>query len=91
MWNISPQVIEAVLLHHNPETAVSNQFCPLSVVHIADALLPTISSEFGGDLSCSLSTEYVKRIGAYDYVPRWRMLANGYRLKMEAAEAARSA
>lgn len=86
MWNISPQVVEAVQLHHTPDDSASDSFSPLSAVHIADALLPSVDNEFNLDLSSALSTAHVERIGAQLYLPTWKMQANAYRLRMKAAQ-----
>lgn len=91
MWNLAPQVVEAVLLHHEPDESVGETFTPLSAVHIADALLPSLTNEFELDLSASLSESYVERINANQYLPGWKMVANGYRLKMRESERARTA
>ncbi len=85
MWNISPQVVEAVLMHHTPEESVHDSFSPLSAVHIADALLPSIENEFNLDLSCSLNEGYVERIDAKLHLPKWQMQANAYRLRLREA------
>ncbi|MBV1788308.1 HDOD domain-containing protein [Marinobacterium sp. D7] len=91
MWNLAPQVVEAVLLHHEPDEAVGDSFTPLSAAHIADALLPSIGNELDLDLSASLSENYIDRINAKQYLPSWKMQANGYRLRMRESERAQSA
>lgn len=82
MWNISPQVVEAVQLHHTPDESACNGFTPLSAVHIADALLPSVDNEFNLDLSSALSTKHVEQINANLHLPTWKMQANAYRLRM---------
>ncbi|KEA63021.1 HD domain protein [Marinobacterium lacunae] len=91
MWNLAPQVVEAVLMHHEPDESVGNTFTPLSAVHIADSLLPSIENEFELDLTATLSDSYIERIDAKQYLPSWKMVANGYRLRMRESERARSA
>lgn len=86
LWNISPQVVEAVLLHHTPEKAVSTGFTPLSAVHIADALLPSLENELDLDLSSTLNEAYVEAIGGRMHLPNWKIRANAHRLRMGEAK-----
>ncbi|SEG49656.1 HDOD domain-containing protein [Marinobacterium lutimaris] len=91
MWNLSPQVVEAVMMHHNPEESVGQTFNALCAVHIADALLPTIDNELGVDLSATLSEEYIERMDVKAHMPTWKMAANAYRIRMRDSERSESA
>jgi hypothetical protein len=51
--------------------------------------LPAIANGPGADLSCRLSESYLERLGVLKNVPRWQMMANEYRLKLEAGKGAR--
>jgi HD-like signal output (HDOD) protein len=83
LWNLPFSVVEAVLLHHFPTASPSPRFEPLSALHLADALLPALANSPGADLSCKLSTVYLERLGVEKNLPRWQMMANEYRLKLE--------
>ncbi|ANG63652.1 hypothetical protein A8C75_14985 [Marinobacterium aestuarii] len=83
LWNLPFSVVEAVLLHHFPSASPSIRFEPLSALHLADALLPALANAPGADLSCKLSESYLERLGVMKNLPRWRMMANEYRLKLE--------
>jgi HD-like signal output (HDOD) protein len=89
LWNLPFSVVEAVLLHHFPSASPSTRFEPLSAVHLADALLPAIANGPGADLSCRLAQPYLERLGVLKNLPRWQMMANEYRLKLEAGKASR--
>lgn len=82
MWNLPPQVVEAVMLHHVPHLSAAKEFSPLTAVHVADAMLPSVSVVGDCDMSSSLSLRYLDQIGVMDEVPQWRIIANEYRLKM---------
>lgn len=86
LWNIPPQVVEAVLLHHTPHLTPGSDFKPLTAVHIADALLRPTQNEIGCNLSTQLSTAYIQRLGLETQIPHWQMSANLYnRLKKPAS------
>ena len=87
MWNLPPQVVEAVLMHHTPDEAVSEGFTPLTAAHIADSLLPSITNEFALELNAELDEDYVQSTGCKGEFPGWKMQANAYRLRMRKSEA----
>ncbi|MGH1460433.1 MAG: HDOD domain-containing protein [Neptuniibacter sp.] len=78
LWNLSPQVVEAVMLHHVPHLSVSKEFTALTAVHAADAMLPSIPVAGNCDISSSLSIRYLDQVGVIDEVPQWRVTANEY-------------
>jgi len=82
LWNLSPHVVEAVMLHHVPHLSVSKEFSALTAVHIADAMLPSISVMGECDLSSSLSIKYIEQVGVMEEVSNWRNLANEYSERM---------
>ncbi len=86
LWNLPFGVVEAVLLHHFPSASPSCQFEPLSALHLADALLPALANVPGADLSCRLSESYLERLGVLKDLSRWQMMANEYRLILEAGK-----
>ena len=82
LWNIPPQVVEAVMLHHVPHLSNSKEFTPLTAVHVADAMLPSVPVEGECDLASHLSLRYLDQVGVMEEVPQWRIVANEYRVRM---------
>lgn len=82
LWNLAPQVVEAVMLHHVPHLSKDTEFTPLTAVHIADAMLPSVEVQGECDLASSLSLRYLDQVGVMDEIPQWRMIANEYRVRM---------
>lgn len=82
LWNLSPQVVEAVMLHHVPHLSVSTEFSALTAVHVADSMLPSIPAAGRCDFSSSLSIRYLDQVGVMDEVPQWRVAANEYRERL---------
>jgi len=82
LWNLPPQVVEAVMLHHVPHLAKGHEFSALTAVHVADAMLPSVNVEGECDLASSLSLRYLDQVGVMDEVPQWRIVANEYRVRM---------
>ncbi|BBB30518.1 response regulator [Neptunomonas japonica] len=82
LWNLPPKVIEAVLFHHFPGSSPSNDFQPLTAVHIADALLPSVGNGIGCSVSSQLALKYVERLGLKNHLSQWEMMANEYAVKV---------
>lgn len=82
LWNLPPQVVEAVMLHHVPHLSSATEFSPLTAVHVADAMLPSVDVAGECDLASSLSLRYLDQVGVMDEVPQWRIVANEYRVRM---------
>lgn len=82
LWNLPPQVIEAVMLHHVPHLSKETSFSPLTAVHVADAMLPSVQVEGDCDLASRLSLRYLDQVGVMEEVPQWRIVANEYRVRM---------
>ena len=82
LWNLSPQVVEAVMLHHVPHLATGTEFSPLTAVHVADAMLPSVAVNGECNLASELSIRYLDQIDVMDEVPQWRIVANEYRVRM---------
>jgi HD-like signal output (HDOD) protein len=78
LWNLPPKVIEAVLFHHVPGRSPSNDIQPLTAVHFADALLPTVSNGIGCAVSSQLALKYVERLGLKNHLNQWEMMASSY-------------
>ncbi|MDO6592542.1 HDOD domain-containing protein [Neptuniibacter sp. 1_MG-2023] len=82
LWNLPPQVIEAVMLHHVPHLSKDHDFKVLTAVHVADAMIPSVHVEGECNLASNLSLRYLDQVGVMDEVPQWRIVANEYRVRM---------
>ena len=82
LWNLPPKVIEAVLFHHFPSSCPSNEFQPLTAVHVADALLPSVDNMVGCNISSQLSVKYVERLGFKEQLKQWEKLASEYKSRL---------
>lgn len=82
LWNLPPQVIEAVMLHHVPHLSKDTSFSVLTAVHVADAMIPSVHVEGECNLASNLSLRYLDQVGVMDEVPQWRIVANEYRVRM---------
>ena len=78
LWNIPPKVIEAVLFHHFPSSCPTDDFQPLTAVHVADALLPSVDNVMGCSISSALSLKYIERAGFKEHLKQWEMMASEY-------------
>lgn len=78
LWNLPPKVIEAVLYHHFPGSSPSGEFEPLTAVHIADALLPSVNNGVGFSVSSQLSMKYIDRLGLKSHLSQWEIMAREY-------------
>ena len=82
LWNLPPKVIEAVLFHHFPGSCPSGDFQPLTAVHIADALLPSVNNGIGCSVSSQLSMKYIDRLGLKSHLNQWEVMASTYAGKL---------
>lgn len=72
LWGLADPIVEAVAYHHAPRLCLNPLFCPLSAVHIADALHHGVT----GSMNCgSLDVHYLQGLGLADHVPNWIALA----------------
>ncbi len=74
-WKLPPAVAEAVLLHHTPQLGISKELSPLAAVHIADALIPEITTEIGALIGNQLHASYVKALQLDDHIDSWKKQA----------------
>lgn len=86
-WNIPPLVVDAVLYHHAPSEYHQKGLTPVALAHVADALLPPLQSNAGSSLTAELDEAYLVDNALDEYLPKWRMEANGFRLQSKRAQA----
>jgi HD-like signal output (HDOD) protein len=75
LWNLSPEIVEAVAYHHRPKLA-GTSFGLTSIVHIANGLVHELAhgnAQPGGEPALDL--EYVEATGATPQLDQWRAIA----------------
>jgi len=82
-WNLSPEIVNAVLFHHVPVASGDRHFTPLTAVHVADSLLPPLFNAMGCNLGGRLSRDYLREIDMLHALPEWEMMAHDIAYKMK--------
>lgn len=72
LWGLPVPVVEAIVLHHQPEQSTHAGFCALSAVHAADALEWELSQASPNVVRSQLNMEYLKAINKTDRIDVWR-------------------
>lgn len=85
LWNLSPEVVVAVLFNSFPNATGGTQFTPLTAVHIADSLLPDVLNVIECKINSRLSQSYVERLGLRDKRHAWDEEAAQYANQLYAA------
>ena len=78
LWNLPPEVVEAVLYHSNPNATSSEKFTPLTAVHLADSILPDVVNVNECHISSQINDKYVARLGLQNKLPRWQQLSEDF-------------
>lgn len=78
-WYIPPRVMEAILFHSLPILSDDTRFTPLTAVHVADTLLPSIWKAGESEMRSQLSQAYLTRTAQQANLHRWKLLATEYR------------
>ncbi|WP_299199627.1 HDOD domain-containing protein [uncultured Amphritea sp.] len=78
LWNLPPEVVEAVLYHSNPNATSSEKFTPLTAVHLADAILPDVVNVNDCHISSQISEKYITRLGLQNKLPRWQQMSEDF-------------
>lgn len=78
LWNLPPEVIEAVLFHSVPNATPGSRFTPLSAVHIADSIIPDLVHVNECRINSRLSSSYINRLSLGAHVHRWEEMAEEY-------------
>jgi HD-like signal output (HDOD) protein len=72
LWGLPNSIVEAVAFHHRPDDCSDRSFCPLTAVHVGNALAHELhppQNEYGAENLC---LEYLSRLGLADRLPIWR-------------------
>ena len=78
LWNLPPEVVEAVLYHSNPNATAGEKFTPLTAVHLADAILPDVVNVNECRICSSISHTYINRLGLQNKLGRWQQMSEEY-------------
>ena len=78
-WYVPPRVTEAILFHSLPMLSDDKRFTPLTAVHIADTLLPSVWKSGESEMRSQLSQPYLTRTEQHAHLHRWKLLATHYR------------
>lgn len=78
LWNLPPEVVEAVLYHSVPNATPGSRFTPLSAIHVADSIIPDLVHINDCRINSRLSDSYINRLQLGDKVQRWQEMAEEY-------------
>lgn len=87
LWNLPPEVVEAVLYHSNPNATAGEKFTPLTAVHLADSILPDVVNVNECHISSSISNTYINRLGLQNKLGRWQQMSEDYSLQLSSGVA----
>ena len=82
LWNLPPEVTEAVLYHSHPNSTAGEKFTPLTAVHIADSILPDVVNVNDCRISSRISESYLKKLGLQDKLSHWQEMSEEFALQL---------
>jgi HD-like signal output (HDOD) protein/CheY-like chemotaxis protein len=68
IWGLPMPIVEAVALHHHPAKFLSDGFCPLTAVHVADNFLREETLEAA---VARMDADYLRAVGVFEKLPDW--------------------
>lgn len=68
IWGLPLPIVEAVAMHHHPARFFSQDFCPLTAVHAANAIA---HAEGSGSAELPVDTDYLAQLGLDHRLPAW--------------------
>ncbi len=71
LWGLPGSIVEAVAFHHRPRESTRATFCPLTAVHVAEALCVEKARAAQGVEFARLDMNYLNTIGMSHRVPAW--------------------
>jgi HD-like signal output (HDOD) protein len=77
IWGLPDPIIEAVALHHTPNSTLDYRFGPLTAVHAANGLNHENGEIKKSDSSSNLDLDYLTQLHAIDRLSAWRELSRG--------------
>jgi HD-like signal output (HDOD) protein len=77
LWGFSSPVVEALALHHAPLQSHIKLVCPLTVVHVANALAyESPDANLGTAPNERIDQDYLQSLGACAKLPAWRRMCH---------------
>ncbi len=73
LWGLPTSIVEAVAWHHRPAECPARAFCPLTTVHVANALWHQNALD-QEDSAPMLDTALIESIGLAERLPVWQSL-----------------
>ena len=73
-WGLPASIVEAVALHHSPVALLSNGFCPLTAVHVANVIAHELAPDGHPGQPSLLDMDYLARLGLADRLDAWRQV-----------------
>ncbi|MEW8628029.1 MAG: response regulator [Candidatus Thiodiazotropha sp.] len=70
LWGLPETVVEAVALHNQPALQAEMVFSPLTIVHVANALIHDLRSETPA--TSPLDRDYLQKLGMLDQLDQWQ-------------------
>jgi len=74
IWGLPMPIVEAVALHHYPIRFLSKQFCPLTAVHVANAIEHEVPQDGPSLLSAGVDSNYLGELELTERLDQWRNL-----------------
>ena len=78
LWGLENSIIEAVAFHHEPNKCESNDFTPLTAVHVANVFVNEMQNACDITYSLEFDSEYLERVGVVDQLARWREIVDKF-------------
>ncbi|GIV15579.1 MAG: two-component system response regulator [Armatimonadota bacterium] len=72
LWGLPTSIVEAVAWHHRPSLCPARTFCPLTTVHVANALWHQNIPEQQEDAPQTLDTMLMESMGLTERLPAWQ-------------------
>jgi putative nucleotidyltransferase with HDIG domain len=76
LWGLPPRVVNAIILHHEPQRDASREFTPVAAVHIANGFCNERKNGIEADQGL-LNVAFLEEIGVAEYISDWRELTQG--------------
>ncbi len=71
LWGLSNAIVGAVAFHHEPASAQTQRFCPLTAVHIANALDREKQPHRSVPFQPAFELDYLSSLGLEGRLPAW--------------------
>lgn len=73
LWGLPTSIVEAVAWHHRPSACPARTFCPLTTVHVANALWYYSAAAEASNMQV-LDTALIESMGLTERLPAWQAL-----------------